>query len=159
MDSFIPYLGNWLKTMLIACLSKTMNFFAPIENFFVVIMVLATVDMFCGLAADKGEFRKSKFFRSVIYLGVYILIVSASYWIGFMMEHNESDTKGFVSWITWVMIWFYSTNSLKNTGKIFPDNRVVAFLYWVAAVKFIRNVNFLEEFNNKDKKGSPDSKG
>ena len=76
-----------------------------------------------------------------------------------MMDISEGNAKAFVSWITWAMIWFYGTNVLKNMKKVFPDNKVIAFLYWVAAVKFIRNVNFLEEFNNKDKKGSPDPKG
>lgn len=106
-----------------------------------------------GLAADHGDFRKSKFIRSWVYMLVYFLIIIISFWIGVMMDISEDNAKAFVSWITWAMIWFYGTNVLKNMGKVFPDNKVIAFLYWVAAVKFISKVNFLDEFNKtKDRK-------
>ena len=145
--SYISDIANWLKSIAIAAVVTAMDFVSPIENFLVVILSLAFIDTFWGLAADHGDFRKSKF-------------IIISFWIGVMMDISEDNAKAFVSWITWAMIWFYGTNVLKNMGKVFPDNKVIAFLYWVAAVKFISKVNFLDEYNKtKNKKGSPDPKG
>ena len=110
---YISDISKWLKSIAIAAVVTAMDFVSPIENFLVVILSLAFIDTFWGLAADHGDFRKSKFIRSWVYM-----------------------------------------------GKVFPDNKVIAFLYWVAAVKFIRKVNFLDEYNKtKNKKGSPDPKG
>ena len=163
MDRYIPYLleaGNWLKTMAIAAVVTMLDFMSPIENFLVVILSLAFIDTFWGLAADHGDFRKSKFIRSWVYMLVYFLIIIISFWIGVMMDISKDNSKGFVSWITWAMIWFYGTNILKNISNVYPDNKVIAFLYWVAAVKFISKVNFLDEYNKtKNQKGSPDPKG
>lgn len=158
--SYISDLANWAKSIAIAAVVTAMDFVSPIENFLVVILSLAFIDTFWGLAADLGDFRKSKFIRSWVYMLVYFLIIIISFWIGVMMDISEDNAKAFVSWITWAMIWFYGTNVLKNMGKVFPDNKVIAFLYWVAAVKFISKVNFLDEYNKtKNKKGSPDPKG
>lgn len=158
--SYISDLANWLKSIAIAAVVTAMDFVSPIENFLVVILSLAFIDTFWGLAADHGDFRKSKFIRSWVYMLVYFLIIIISFWIGVMMDISEDNAKALVFWITWAMIWFYGTNVLKNMGKVFPDNKVIAFLYWVAAVKFISKVNFLDEYNKtKNKKGSPDPKG
>lgn len=153
--SYISDLANWAKSIAIAAVVTAMDFVSPIENFLVVILSLAFIDTFWGLAADHGDFRKSKFIRSWVYMLVYFLIIIISFWIGVMMDISEDNAKAFVSWITWAMIWFYGTNVLKNMGKVFMDNKVIAFLYWVAAVKFISKVNFLDEYNKTKNKKAP----
>lgn len=137
---------NWIRAITITFMASAMDFFAPIESFLIVIPAMATIDMFWGLAADKCRFRKSKFFRTIVYLLVYLLILVAAFWIGIMMEQDPESTKNFVSWITWVVIYCYTTNTLKNIKHVYPDNKVVSFLYWVASVKFLSKVNYLEEW-------------
>ena len=97
--SYISDLANWAKSIAIAAVVTAMDFVSPIENFLVVILSLAFIDTFWGLAADHGDFRKSKFIRSWVYMLVYFLIIIISFWIGVMMDISEDNAKAFVSWI------------------------------------------------------------
>ena len=118
------------------------------------------MDIFWGLAADRCRFRKSKFFRSIVYLLVYLLILAVSFWVGIKMERDPSATKAFVSWITWVVVYCYAVNVLKNMRTVFPESRVVAFLYWVGSVKFLSKVHYMEEYmRQRDKRKPPGPRG
>lgn len=159
MQRIITYLqdvSSWLQAIAITGIASLFDFFAPIEHFLIVIPVMATIDMFWGLAADNCDFRKNKFFRTIVYLLIYLLILAVAFWVGIMMEQDKDSTKIFVSWITWVVVYCYGLNSLKNMRTVFPENKVIAFLYWVGAVKFLSKVNYLEEYmkstNNKEDK-------
>ena len=117
MQRLIPYLldlTNWFRAISIAGIATALDFFSPIENFFMVIPVMATIDMFWGLAADRCDFRKNKFFRTIVYLLIYLLILAVAFWVGIMMEQDKDSTKTFVSWITWVVIYCYGLNSRNN---------------------------------------------
>ena len=50
--SYISDLANWAKSIAIADVVTAMDFVSPIENFLVVILSLAFIDTFWGLAAD-----------------------------------------------------------------------------------------------------------
>lgn len=155
MQRLIPYIQDftgWVQAVSIAVIASMLDFFAPIEHFLIVIPVMATIDMFWGLAADNLRFRKSKFFRTIIYLLIYLLILLIAFWIGIMMEQDKDSTKAFVSWITWVVVYCYGLNILKNMHTVYPDNKVIAFLYWVGSVKFLSKVNYLEEYMKSVKK-------
>ena len=159
MQRLIPYLQDftgWVQAVFIAVIASMLDFFTPIEHFLIVIPVMATIDMFWGQAADDLRFRKSKFFRTIVYLLIYLLILLIAFWIGIMMEQDKDSTKAFVSWITWVVVYCYGLNILKNMNTVYPDNKVIAFLYWVGSVKFLSRVNYFEEYmksvKNKEEK-------
>lgn len=159
MQRIIPYIQDFtgcMRAITITGIASMLDFFAPIEHFIIVIPVIATIDMFWGLAADNLHFRKSKFFRAIVYLLIYLLILLVSFWVGIMMEQDKNSTKSFVSWITWVVVYCYALNILKNIRSVYPENKVIAFLYWVGAVKFLSKVNYLEEYmksvKNKEEK-------
>ena len=122
--SYISDLANWAKSIAIAAVVTAMDFVSPIDNFLVVILSLAFIDTFWGLAADHGDFRKSKFIRSWVYMLVYFLIIIISFWIGVMMDISEDNAKAFVSWITWAMIWFYGTNVLSTSWMSITRQRI-----------------------------------
>lgn len=56
------------------------------------------------------------------------------------------------------MTYFYGVNIMRNWKNIQTENKVIAFLYWVLTVKFIRNINFLEDYiNDKTKDTETDT--
>ena len=66
------------------------------------------------------------------------------------MHLDGQSIIDFTSWITWVVIYFYGTNILRNWKIIQPKNQVIAILYWVASVKFVEKIKYLSEyFKNK----------
>jgi len=123
----------------------------PIHDFVLAIGILATLNIFFGLAEDKFRFSFSKAFKSFYYLIGYLFLLIMSVLYGQLMHIVGKDIIEFTSWITWVMIWFYATNILKNWNKMQPDNKVIAFLYWVVSFKVVEKLKFLKEFNEKDK--------
>ena len=143
---------GWTRSMVMAFLTVMLNFFTPLYDFFYVIIGLATIDIIAGLLADHGNWKKRKAIKAFIYLCLFFCVVLTSYAVGIVMRQGLDSMVAFSSWLTWVMIWFYATNILRNLHIRFPESKYIAFLYWVATVKFISKINFLEEFQaNKQK--------
>lgn len=145
-------IGAWVKTLCIASFTIILNLLAPISNFLYVLGGLATLDIFAGLLADRGQWQKQKAIKAFVYLCLYFILVILSFIVGVMMKQSPESMAAFSSWVTWVMNYFYIVNILRNLSIRFPDNKVFAFLYWVVTVKFISKINFLEEFQMKQNK-------
>jgi hypothetical protein len=121
----------------------------PINDFMLAIMVLATMNIVMGALADSSwSFRKA--FKAFIYLGGYLLVLLLSVLLGRLMHIPESEIVSFCSWITWVMIWFYVVNILRNWNVRQPENKIIAFLYWAASFKMVEKIKLLKEFNEKE---------
>lgn len=139
------------KTLLVAFMSMVLDFFFPIKNFLHVIAILAIINIFFGLAADKWDFEFKKAFKAIVYLLGYLLLLLCSFGLGLLMEEAADDIKAFSKYITWVMVYFYSINILRNWSKWQPENMVIKFLYWVLSFKVVDKIKFLGEFLKKEK--------
>ena len=57
-----------------------------------------------------------------------------------------------VSFVTYVVIYFYSLNVLRNCKKIFREKtapwHVVSWIYYVLRFKFIEKIPFLQDYLN-----------
>ena len=148
--------ANWLKAIILASITAVIDYYAPVHNFLTVILVLATFDILAGILADNGDWKKNKFLKAFLYLGLYGLFVLLFYWLGIMMEQEQESVKSFTAWLSWVFNYYYVTNILRNLNIKFPDSKPIAFLYWVITIKFISNISFREEFQksklNKEEK-------
>lgn len=139
--------------MLLALFSMLLDFFFPIQGFIYAIGILATANIFFGLAADRWDFQFKKAFKAILYLLGYISLLAACFGLGVLMDEEAGDMKDFTKWITYVMVWFYVSNSLKNWNKWQPDNKVIEFLYWVVSFKLVERVNYLGEYLKEKKDG------
>nr|DAZ04501.1 MAG TPA: holin [Caudoviricetes sp.] len=148
--------ASWLKAIILASITAVIDYYAPVHNFLTVILVLATFDILAGILADNGDWKKNKFLKAFLYLGLYGVFVLLFYWLGIMMEQEQESVKSFTAWLSWVFNYYYVTNILRNLNIKFPDSKPIAFLYWVITIKFISNISFLEEFQksklNKEEK-------
>ena len=123
-----------------------LDFFMPIENFLLVISVLATINIIIGSWADNDKWRFKKAFKAIMYLLGYFALLLLSYFVGVLMNQSPTEVADFTSWITWVMIYFYVVNILRNWHYKQPDNKVIEFLYWVVSFKITDKINYLNEF-------------
>jgi hypothetical protein len=80
-----------------------------------------------------------------------MLLIFLSFGIGKKMHMDDQSIIDFTSWITWVVIYFYTTNILRNWKIIQPKNQVIAILYWVASVKFVEKIKYLSEYFKSNK--------
>ena len=136
---------EWILGVLFSLITSII---IPIFNYEVAIMIFATLNIIMGAIAD-AQWKFKKAFKAFIYLGGYLFLLILSSLAGLLMRVSEKNTLDFVSWITWVMIWFYAVNILKNWNLRQPENKVISFLYWVASFKIVEKIKFLKEFNEQ----------
>ena len=141
------------RAMLSALTATLLDFFYPIKDFLLVIAVFATVNIIFGALADTDKWRFKKAFKAFIYLIGYMCLLLLSFSTGDFMQQTPETVANFTSWITWVMIYFYAANILRNWNIRQPDNRVIEFLYWVVTFKVIDKIDFLSEFLKQKKDG------
>lgn len=142
-----------IKAFFLATFTKALDLFFPLTdfaNYMYAIMLLATFNIILGWIADK-EFSFKKACKAGIFLGGYLALLMMIISTCLLMDVDDADTKEYTSWVTWVMIYFYSVNILKNWKKDQPENKVIAFLYWVLTVQFVNNIKYLKEYFNKEK--------
>lgn len=152
---------SFSRVMLLAAWSYILNSVLSIQNFLAVILILATINIIYGWLADvvnEEEWSFRKALQAGCYLGGYFLLLILTNIIGSLM--GVDNINYYCSWITWVMIYFYSTNILRNWKIIQPNNKVISFLYWVATAKFIKNINYMEDYlkQNKEKEVKDEKK-
>lgn len=142
---------GWTKAVFLTIITAIGNFYLPILNYLYAIAAWATLDILAGIIADRGDWQKRKFIRAFIFLTIYFGIILMGYWTGIVMKESEESILTFSSWISWVMIYYYVANVLRNLNTRFPESKTIAFLYWVVTVKFISKINFLDDFYNQIK--------
>lgn len=143
-----------LKGVWVFLVTLLTNFFQPIHDFLLVVFILFILNFLYGLLSDisRGvDFSLKKAFQSVWYVVGFMLLLFLSFAIGKKMHLEDSSVVDFTSWITWVVIYFYGTNILRNWKVIQPKNEVVSFLYWVLSVKFVEKIKHMGDYFRKDK--------
>jgi len=116
--------------------------------------------MICGIAADllvnKGSdgkmigFKGKKFALSFASAAVYLSIMIGVYAVGEHMDDiNESLFLDKI--ITYVFIFFYIGDILKNLKLLLPNSMPIAFLEFFFRLEFVKKIPHLEKFLNKQK--------
>ncbi|MCL2650312.1 MAG: hypothetical protein FWD60_04695 [Candidatus Azobacteroides sp.] len=140
-----------IKLAYAGVLSYFASLISPVHDFIVVLIALATLNIIFGLIEDWFNWNFLKAFKSFIYIGGYLFLLLLAVFVTEMMKVKQSDITDITAWITWVMIWFYSTNILRNWTLIQPENKVIAFIYWVVSFKMIEKIKWLKEYIDKRK--------
>ncbi len=156
-DKLLDICISLLKGALMFLMTIFTSFFSPIHDFLLIVFILFILNFLYGLISDicqGGEFSLKKAFQSIWYVVGFMLLLFLSFAIGKKMHLEDSAVVDFTSWITWVVIYFYSINILRNWKVIQPKNEVVSFLYWVLSVKFVEKIKHLGEYFKGNKNGN-----
>ncbi len=140
-----------LKKLLAGVITFYTSHFMPVNDFFLAIMILASLNIVFGWIADTAGWSFRKAFRAFLYLIGYLLLLALSLIVGKLMHIDLEEIVGFTSWVTWVMIYFYAVNILRNWTTIQPQNKAIGFLYWVATFKILEKIKYLKEYNEHQK--------
>lgn len=104
----------------------------------------------------KGENFELK--KAVVCIGhatVFFVLCAAVYAIGRFKGQMEGSVQC-VSFISYLVLWFYGCNILKNLKLIFrkgtPPWYVVSFLYYLMRFKFIEKIPYLSDYLNYEEK-------
>lgn len=134
-------------------LAAILAYFAPIDSEFTVLVILFSANFIVGLLTDliaNGDgFKIKKAFRCILELTCFVCFIAAMYSIG-KVKGAQDGTIQCVSYVTWVVIWFYTCNVLRNLCALFSTgsipHKVFSLLYFVVSVEFIKNIPFLSNY-------------
>lgn len=132
-----------------ATLAFISSLIIPIHDFILAVILFASVNAIFGMAEDKFIFSFKKAFKTFTYLIGYLFLIILTVLGSTLVRVSNTDIIIIVSWETYVMIWFYMVNILRNWKLLQPKNGVISFLYWVISFKIIEKINFLQEYIDK----------
>ena len=108
-----------------------------------------------ALCGELSLWAACRFFRDA---AVFFVVIAAVYMLGYF-KCEEAATVQCVSFLTYVAIYFYGTNILRNARMVTHEGgtlfRVLDFLYYMFSLRVLkRNAclkNYLEWYENEHK--------
>lgn len=136
-----------------------LSYLSPIEgelwSLFIIFVLNFLFGYLSGMIANGEEWDNKKALRCIGEATVFFVLCAAVYAIGRFKGQMEGATQC-VSFITYLVLYFYGINILRNMKKMFKQDtapwQVVSFLYWLLRFKFIERVPWLMEYLNVNKK-------
>lgn len=148
-------MANYLRELLAGIVLAVIAYLKPIEaELWTLFLIFFTNFLFgylAGMIANNEEWDNKKAMRCVGEATVFFILCTTIYAIG-RLKGQMSGALQCVSFITYVVIYFYGLNVLRNCNKIFRKDTapwlVVSFLYYVLRFKFVEKIPFLAGFLN-----------
>lgn len=145
----IDKLRSVVDKILTALISSIFAYFAPIHDIFCAIGVILLLNFVSGLVTgilrNNEAFDLKKAFVCMIQGAILFTLIGAIFFVGDKIDNPDGATYA-ISAIIYASIWFYSVNILRNMKTLFPNWKLIAFLYFVISVEFIKKIPYLMEF-------------
>ena len=150
---------TYIKEIAVGIILAVLAFLKPIEaelwTLFLIFFLNFCFGYLSGMIANNEEWDNKKAMRCVGEATIFFILSVAIYIYG-VLKHQEQGALQCISFITYVITYFYGLNILKNLKKIFKEGTtpwyVVSFLYYILRFKFIEKIPFLSEFLNINRK-------
>jgi len=138
-----------LKNVIVTLLSAIIAFLQPVGNTIYLLLFLFIANLLVGtfhdIVINISRFKFRKFIWACGEFLIYVGIVCAIYIIGFF-QNDKMEAQYIIKVISYLFIYAYSTNILKNLLLMRPDNLVFKFLYYVFSLAFVKRIPYLSEF-------------
>jgi uncharacterized membrane protein len=150
---------NWItehaKPLLLMAFTAFCSVFTPIEDAMYILFVAFIFNVITGIAEDKiikkNDFSIKKAFEAITQLFFYYALIFLIHTAGCRLKDPEVATTG-VKWITYIVVYFYATNAIRNAKSIYPGSKTIAFMYDVLSTAiFLRLKNMIGINNEKSK--------
>ena len=132
-----------LKALLVTVLSSVLAFIEPAGVTLALVFSVAVIDILVGYRTGKavnGErWNHGKFTRAMTLTLVYLGIVLVIYTIG-ALQGDKAEVLYVEKMITYVFIYFYAKNILKNLRLRYPDSRQIAALDDMLDFEFLKRI-------------------
>lgn len=153
-------MADRIKDIIVGIVLAILAYLKPIEGELSSLMIVFVLNFVFGYLSGmiaKGENFELK--KAVVCIGhatVFFVLCAAIYVIGRLKGQMEGSVQC-VSFISYLVLWFYGCNILKNLKQIFrkgtPPWYVVSFLYYLMRFKFIEKIPYLSDYLNYEEKG------
>ena len=141
-----------IRFVLASLCANIAAFLFPLKNELFGLILLFSVNFLFGLLADICNHRDWSFkkaFRLFRDAAVYFTMVASIYMMGYF-KGEETATMQCVSFLTYVAIYFYGTNILRNARMVTQEQstlfRVLDFLYYIFSLRIIKRNDYLSSY-------------
>ena len=148
------------KAFLVAALAPIIAATEPIQNLLFAVTILYFVNLAVGVIEDiynkKDPPNIKKFLISLLEASVYMLTLVLVFQVAKIME--EADAGVFVAkMITWLVLYWYAQNVIKNLVQIAPNFTFFKFLDFLLNVRFLsEKLPFYKDFLKWKNETNPD---
>lgn len=141
-----------IKNMIVGIVLAILAYLEPIEGELQSLFLVFFLNFLFGYLSDmvKGEdFSLKKALVCIGHATVFFILCASVYIIGKAKGQMDGAVQC-VSFITYLVLYFYALNILKNCKKIFRKEtapwHVVNTLYFILRFKFIENIPYLRNY-------------
>ena len=141
---------------LIACaVASICGTLAPIRGILDACMIVFAANFLAGLFAGllvQGEgFSLRKAFNCILEAAVISTLIAMILTIGDKID-NHSGAMSAISVVVYALIYFYGVNIFRNLVRLFPDNRLLAFLHYVVSFEIVAKIPYLTNYKQHQTK-------
>jgi len=155
-----------IKNVIVGIVLSVLAYLKPIEgelwSLFLIFFVNFLFGYLSDMIANNAEWNNKKALRCVGEATVFFVLCTAIYAIG-RLKGQMAGAVQCVSFVTYVVIYFYGLNVLRNCKKIFRREtapwHVVSALYYVLRFKFIEKIPLLSDYLNLSSTTGPSEEG
>lgn len=138
------------KAFLVAVLAPIIAATEPIKNMLLAVTILYFANLLIGVGEDiynkKDPPNIKKFLISMLEASVYMITIILIYQIANIM-HEPGGGEFVAKMITWLALYWYAQNIIKNLNKIAPNFNFFQFLDFMLNVRFINEkIPFYKDF-------------
>lgn len=146
---------DYLKEIGLIILTFIVSVITPIQHILLLLLFASTVNIIFGIRADKVDknrpFSMKKAMQSFEQLILYFLIVIMIF-VTFKYLGDENIGELAMKWLTYILIYFYSINILRNAEILHPKNKAIPFLKLVLTTEVFYRINGILGLFKKNKK-------
>jgi hypothetical protein len=123
------------------------------------LLFLFAVNLLAGIVADvimnRNRFCFKKFIWACCEFLIYMGIICSIFIVGhFQGDHAEALYA--IKVISYLFVYAYATNTLKNMLLIRPQNMALKFLYFCLSMAFIKRIPYFQEFLKQEQNVTTD---
>lgn len=145
-----------IKNVIIGIILAIIAYLEPIEGELQTLFLVFFLNFLFGYLSGmvKGEdFSLKKALVCIGHAAIFFVLCGAVYVVGRLKGQMDGAVQC-VSFITYLIIYFYGLNILRNIKKIFKENtppwHVANTLYFVLRFKFIEHIPYLSDYLDKN---------
>lgn len=146
---------SYIKEILASVLLALLAYLKPLETELWTLFLIFFVNFLFGylsdMVANNAEWDNKKAMRCIGEAAVFFVLCTSIYAAGRLKGQMDGALQC-VSFITYVIIYFYGINILRNCRNMFIEEsapwKVMAFLYYILRFKFVEKIPFLSDFLN-----------
>lgn len=144
-----------IKELSIAAIASIFGAIAPVHNVLAACMMIFAANFIAGVAAGVFIQREclsiKKVVNCIVEAAVISTLIAMILVIGDKIGNHEGAMSA-ISVIVYALIYFYGVNITRNLSRLFPKNRLLAFLYYVVSFEVAKKIPYLGDYVQKTDK-------